>query len=123
MKYLYFLALAILAACVNGNEEEETGARLLISKQILNKYLVEDMDIVVKVRKTVIFDVILTNSVAPEPEGSSSHSRESTTGPYPNPGASTPHTHTQPISRRSILIAASHLRHGFPMSYYLKQNY
>ena len=43
---VFFIALASL---VFGNEEEEAGARLLISKQILNKYLVEDMDIVVKV--------------------------------------------------------------------------
>jgi hypothetical protein len=27
-----------------------------------------------------------TNSVAPEPEGSSPHSREPATGPYPEPG-------------------------------------
>jgi translocon-associated protein subunit beta len=55
MKFLCILALATLAACGNGNDEEETGARLLISKQILNKYLVEEMDIIVKVRTTGIF--------------------------------------------------------------------
>ena len=43
-----FVFIAFVAL-VLGNEEEESGARLLISKQILNKYLVEDMDIVVKV--------------------------------------------------------------------------
>ncbi|XP_069699902.1 translocon-associated protein subunit beta [Periplaneta americana] len=49
MKFQSLVVLVVaLAASVNGNEEEETGARLLISKQILNKYLVEDMDIVVK---------------------------------------------------------------------------
>ncbi|GFG30339.1 hypothetical protein Cfor_01574 [Coptotermes formosanus] len=48
MKFLSFLALVALTAYVNGNDEEETGARLLISKHVLNKYLVEDMDIVVK---------------------------------------------------------------------------
>lgn len=46
MKFLSIFVLAALAAYVDGNEEEETGARLLISKQILNRYLVEDMDIV-----------------------------------------------------------------------------
>ncbi|PNF41412.1 Translocon-associated protein subunit beta [Cryptotermes secundus] len=48
MKILNFIFLVTLAVYINGNEEEETAARLLISKQILNKYLVEDMDIVVK---------------------------------------------------------------------------
>jgi translocon-associated protein subunit beta len=53
MKFLSFLALLALSYCVLGNDEEETGARLLISKHVLNKYLVEDMDIVVKVCTTV----------------------------------------------------------------------
>lgn len=43
---LIFLGLMAHAIC---NEDEESGARLLISKQILNKYLVEDMDIVLRV--------------------------------------------------------------------------
>lgn len=54
MKFLSFLALVALSSYVLGNDEEETGARLLISKHILNKYLVEDMDIVVKVSTTII---------------------------------------------------------------------
>jgi len=60
MKFFSFLGLVYLVACVNGNEEEETGARLLISKQILNKYLVEDMDIVVKVRASGVFRCHIT---------------------------------------------------------------
>jgi translocon-associated protein subunit beta len=54
MKFLSFLALVALSSYVLGNDEEETGARLLISKHVLNKYLVEDMDIVVKVCTNVI---------------------------------------------------------------------
>jgi hypothetical protein len=37
----------------------------------------------------------LTNSVVPEPEGSSSHSQQSANGPYPEPGESNPHTPNQ----------------------------
>jgi hypothetical protein len=36
----------------------------------------------------------LTNSVAPEPEGSSPHSQQPPNGPYPEPGESTPHPPT-----------------------------
>jgi hypothetical protein len=36
----------------------------------------------------------LTNSVAPEPEGSSPHSQQPANGPYPEPGESTSHTLT-----------------------------
>jgi hypothetical protein len=49
----------------------------------------------------------LTNSVAPEPEGSSPHSQQPANDPYLNP----PHT-PQPFSLRSILIPSSHLRLG-----------
>lgn len=54
MKFLSITVFVALAVCINGNEEEETAAKLLISKQILNKYLVEDMDIVVKVCTVII---------------------------------------------------------------------
>lgn len=41
-------ALLLTALSVNCNTEEDSGPRLLVSKQILNKYLVESMDIIVK---------------------------------------------------------------------------
>ncbi|KRT78895.1 hypothetical protein AMK59_7844 [Oryctes borbonicus] len=41
-------ALFLTVISVNCNTEEESGPRLLVSKQILNKYLVESMDIIVK---------------------------------------------------------------------------
>ncbi|KAI4499132.1 hypothetical protein M0802_005715 [Mischocyttarus mexicanus] len=44
---ILFAAFAALCISVYGEEEEEA-ARLLVSKQILNKYLVENMDIIVK---------------------------------------------------------------------------
>lgn len=46
MKYVV-CALAVFALA-SGNTEEEGGPRLLVSKQILNRYLVENMDVVVK---------------------------------------------------------------------------
>jgi hypothetical protein len=47
----------------------------------------------------------LTNSVAPDPEGSSLHSQQPANGPYPEPGESTPHPPTNPV--RSILIPSA----------------
>lgn len=48
--HIWIVALAAL--CINVYaEEEEEAARLLVSKQILNKYLVENMDIVIKVMR------------------------------------------------------------------------
>jgi hypothetical protein len=55
---------------------------------------------------------LLTNSVAQEPESSSTHSQQLATGPYPEPVESNPHP--QPISLRSILIPSYHLRLGLP---------
>jgi hypothetical protein len=52
---------------------------------------------------------VYTNSMAPEPDGSSPHSQQPATGPYLEPGQSTPHT-PKPIFLRSILIPSSQLR-------------
>jgi hypothetical protein len=41
------------------------------------------------------YDSLLTNSVAPEPEGSSPHSQQPSNGPYPEPDESTPHPPNQ----------------------------
>lgn len=49
MKTLALLLIAIFSFARGTGEDEYTGARLLVSKQILNKYLVEDMDILIKV--------------------------------------------------------------------------
>ncbi|KAL4704423.1 hypothetical protein ACJJTC_000422 [Scirpophaga incertulas] len=42
------LSLILIVASAVVAEDEPTQARLLVSKQVLNKYLVEDMDILVK---------------------------------------------------------------------------
>lgn len=44
----YAVCALVLFAVVRANTEEEGGPRLLVSKQILNRYLVENMDVVVK---------------------------------------------------------------------------
>jgi translocon-associated protein subunit beta len=42
------LVVACAALALVGAEEDETQARLLVSKHILNRYLVQNMDLVVK---------------------------------------------------------------------------
>lgn len=49
MKWHIILAAFAALALSTHAEEEEEAARLLVSKQLLNKYLVENMDIVIKV--------------------------------------------------------------------------
>lgn len=49
MKCLAIFLVGLFSIVKCTGEEEYTGARLLVSKQILNKYLVEDMDILLKV--------------------------------------------------------------------------
>ncbi|KAB0801027.1 hypothetical protein PPYR_05381 [Photinus pyralis] len=46
IRNLFVLLFVIIG--VNSNNEEESGPRLLVSKHILNKYLVENMDILIK---------------------------------------------------------------------------
>jgi hypothetical protein len=60
----------------------------------------------------VVVIMVVTNTVAPEPEGLSPRSSEPATGPYREPGESTqlPPTPSKPVSLRSILIPSSHLR-------------
>lgn len=53
----FILALVFLAVC--GQEGEPEGARLLVTKNVLNKYLVENMDVIVKVTANLILLVLL----------------------------------------------------------------
>lgn len=45
---IIFCILFVILGSINCDSDEETGPRLLVSKQILNKYLVEKMDIIIK---------------------------------------------------------------------------
>jgi hypothetical protein len=71
----------------------------------------------------------LPNYVAQEPEGSSPHSQEPASDPYPEPGESIPRPPPpQPISLRSILTLSSHLCLGlssgpFPLGFPTKTLY
>jgi hypothetical protein len=53
----------------------------------------------------------VTNSLAPEPAGSSLYLQASATGPYPKTTGSTLHA-PQPMSQSYILIPSFHLRLG-----------
>ncbi|KAF2901580.1 hypothetical protein ILUMI_04609 [Ignelater luminosus] len=48
MRQAAVIFLCAILAYVTCNTEEESGPRLLISKHVLNKYLVENMDILIK---------------------------------------------------------------------------
>jgi hypothetical protein len=54
----------------------------------------------------------ITNSVTPEPESSPPRSQQPASGPYPEPGESTPHPPTN--LPKVHLIPSSHLRLGLP---------
>jgi hypothetical protein len=74
-----------------------------------------NIDTFTVVRTSDFFDIFhleLTNSVAPEPEGSSPYLQQPVISPYPEPTGST--LHPQPVFLRSILITSSHLRLGLP---------
>jgi hypothetical protein len=60
----------------------------------------------------------VTNSVAPEPKGSSPHSQQPANDPYLEPGESTPPP-PQPISLTSIFSPPSHLRLGLSSGLFL----
>jgi hypothetical protein len=48
-----------------------------------------------KILKTLGVETLITNSVAPEPKGSSPHSQQPANDPYPEPGESNPHPPNQ----------------------------
>jgi hypothetical protein len=84
---------------------------LTVDSKVRNNWRVTTQKLVASVTFSIEPNHVLTNSVAPEPEGSSPHSQQPANYPYPEPGESTPHP-PQPISLRSILIPSSHLRLG-----------
>lgn len=57
LKFILFITAAILAAVsAEEKEKENEGARLLVQKHVHNKYLVENMDVIVKV---IIFCLLI----------------------------------------------------------------
>ena len=66
MKWHIIFAAFAAFVFVTYAEEEEEAARLLVSKQLLNKYLVENMDIVIKVSikiSMVNVCILITNNL------------------------------------------------------------
>jgi hypothetical protein len=106
IRYYTYKTLVICTRYIPGNAQREMSRRLLWVGRMA------------RLGKTTIYTKFrwwkprrkwpLTHSVAPEPEGSSPHSQQPTTSPYPEPGECTPHP--QLISLRSVLIPFSHLR-------------
>lgn len=54
-RHIFLFIATVVFAAVCGDDEEAEGARLLVAKHIHNKYLVENMDIIVKVSYPTFF--------------------------------------------------------------------
>jgi hypothetical protein len=94
------------------------------------KIMTSDMAfMLVSIKMICSFGVViqLTNSVAPEPEGSSPHTQQPANDPYPEPGESTPHpptnlpkVHFDPILPSTHWSSKWFFPSGFPRSSYIK---